>query len=300
MKRCVLWVAKLPFSSVFTRAGIKKFCIFAPMNRRTLLITLFLLAIILNSCKFQKSLKNPDLETKYQSAIKYYNEKDYSRALQLFDQMMGVIRTTDKAEDTYYYYAYCYYNQKDYTLASYYFKRFYSNFPNAARAEECLFMSAYCNYLNSPEFSLDQTSTYEAIKELQLFINFYPKSKRVSECNDLIDKLRAKLEYKDYRIAKLYAKMGDYLAAITCFNNILKDYPETPHKEEILFQILKTSYKYSKESIESKKKDRYQKTVLAYKELIREFPESQYLKEATVINDASLKELQHLELLLVL
>ena len=46
---------------------------------------------------------------------------------------------------------------------------------------------------------LDQTNTYDALKELQLFINTYPNSSRIPECNDLIDKLRTKLEYKDYQ-----------------------------------------------------------------------------------------------------
>ena len=43
--------------------------------------------------------------------------------------------------------------------------------------------------------------------------------------------------------------MGDFAAAVSFANNILKDYPETPHKEEILFEILKIYQKYAKESM---------------------------------------------------
>ena len=99
-------------------------------------------------------------------------------------------------------------------------------------------MGAYCNYLNSPDFTLDQTSTVDAIKDLQLFINMYPKSSRLSECNDLIDKLREKLESKDFRIAKLYFRMDDYSAAITSMNNILKDFPGYPEKGRNSFSDL--------------------------------------------------------------
>jgi outer membrane protein assembly factor BamD len=253
-----------------------------------------LLILLLGSCKFSRTLKNPDVETKFKAAMDYYNTKDYSRALQLFDQLIGVIRTTGKAEDLNYYYSYCYYYMKDYTMASYYFKRFYTNFPGSTRAEEALYMAAYCNYQNSPEYSLDQSTTYEALKDLQLFINIYPKSKRVSECNDLIDDLRAKLEYKDYRIARLYFRMGDYNAAITCYNNILKDYPETPHKEELMFLIMKTYSKFAKESIELKKKERYNKAILAYNDLLKDFPETQYRDDAKVIYDKCNTEIQAL------
>jgi len=59
--------------------------------------------VILISCKFSKVLKNPDLEVKYEAAIRYYEEKDYSRALQILDQMMTAVKATDKAEDIYFY-----------------------------------------------------------------------------------------------------------------------------------------------------------------------------------------------------
>lgn len=252
----------------------------------------FLLIVSLYSCGFQKLVKNGSVDEKYEAAMKYYNDKDYSKALQLFDQLVGVMRATDKSEKIYYAYAYCYFNQKDYTLASYYFKRYANNFPNSQLAEECLFMSAYCNYLSSPDFTLDQTITYDAIKDLQLFTNIYPTSKRVSECNDLIDKLREKLEHKDYRIAKMYYRMDDYAAAIQAFNNILKEFPETNRKEEILFFIFKSYHRFAKESIEEKKKDRHSKAINAYNEFISQYPESQFLSEAKDLKEKSRKELE--------
>jgi outer membrane protein assembly factor BamD len=261
------------------------------MKSKALLIFLISSLFLLYSCGFQKILKVGSVDEKYEAAIKYYNEKDYSRALQLFDQLVGVMRATDKAEKIYYYYAYCYYNQKDYTLASYYFKRYSNNFPNSPLAEECQFLSAYCNFLNSPEYSLDQTITYEAIKDLQIFTNTYPTSKRVSECNDLIDKLRIKLEYKDFRIARLYYRMEDYAASIQSLNNILKEYPDTPHKEEILFMIFKSYHRFAKESVEEKKKDRHIKAINAYNEFIVQYPESKYLAEATSLKSKSKNEL---------
>jgi outer membrane protein assembly factor BamD len=241
-------------------------------------------------------LKSDDSEKKYALALQLFSEKDYSRALQLFDQLMGVMRATDKAQKIYYDYAYCYYYQKDYTMAAYYFKRFNTNFPQSSEAEECMYMSAYCNFMNSPEYSLDQTSTHDAIKELQLFINTYPDSKRLPECNDLIDKLREKLETKDYRIAKLYYRMEDYQAAITSFNNILKDYPDTPRKEEILYLVLKSYFKYGIQSIESKKRERLSHVLTAYTDFATLYPSSTYSGEAKSFREKSQKEIQMLDL----
>lgn len=260
-----------------------KYRIFTP------LLLLFLLS--LGSCHFQKILKSGTMDEKYDQAIKLYHEKDYSRALQLFDQLINVVRATDKSQRIYYYYSYCYFNQRDYTLAGYYFKRYVNNFPNTPEAEECYYMSAYCLFKNSPTYTLDQTNTYEALKELQLFVNTYPTSKRVPECNELIDKLREKLAAKDLRIAKLYFRMEDYAAAIVCFNNVLKDYPETKDREEILFYVVKTYFKYAKESIEDKKKERISKSVQAYNDFVSQYPESDFLSEAKDMKTKGQKEI---------
>ena len=246
------------------------------MKKGFLFFCLSLLIFLSPSCKFSKLLKSDDTEKKYTTALQLYSEKDYSRALQLFDQLMGVMRATDKAQKIYYNQAYCYYYSKDYTMAAYYFKRFSSNFPNTREAEECTFMSAYCNCMNSPEYSLDQTTTHDAIKELQAFINTYPESKRIPECNDLIDKMREKLEKKDYKIALLYYRMEDYIAAVTSLNNVLKDYPETQRKEEIMFLIFKCYFKYGMESIDPKKSERLQKAFSAYNDFKTLYPDSQY------------------------
>ena len=262
------------------------------MKLRPSFLYILLLLFVFTSCKFQQVLKKGDIDQKYELAMKLYEAKDYSRALQLFDPLMGMTKATDRSQKIYYCYAYSYYYQKDYTLASYYFKRYSTNFPNTKEAEECSFMSAYCNFMNSSEYQLDQTGSYDAIKELQLFTNMYPTSSRVAECNDLIDKIRTKLEYKDYKIAKMYYRMSDYIAALTCFNNVLKDYTDSPHREEIQYLIVKASYKYAKESIEAKRKERFSKTLVAANEMINIYPSSQYSNEVKEMKDKTQKELE--------
>lgn len=263
------------------------------MFKRVAYIFLFLSLLFLTiSCsKYQKLLKNSDHEQKYEVAINYFEQKDYFRALSLFEQVIAAYRGTSKVEEIYYYYAYCYYYQKDYLVASYYFKRYAKNFPNNPRAEECLFISAYCYYLDSPKYSLDQTNTYEAIKELQLFINFFPDSERIETCNKLIDELRGKLEKKDFEIAKLYLKTGHYKAAITAFNNILRDYPDTPNKEDILYYIIKSYFNYAIYSVKDKQEERYQAAIEAYNDFIYLFPESEFTRDASNMHNNAWKQI---------
>ena len=256
-------------------------------------ILLVLAVLLLVSCgKHHKLLKSTDNEAKYAAAIDYYEKQDYYRSLQLFQTLINFYQGTDKAEQMQFYYAYCHYHQRDYILASYYFKRFVNNYPRSRFAEEALFMNAYCYYLDSPYSSLDQTNTYTAIKELQLFIDYYPDSERLSEATDLINMLRAKLQRKDIDIASIYFKMRLYESAIRSFENILKEYPDTDYKEQILYNILRSYYNYAVNSISIKQLERYQSALDAYNELVFHYPDSKFLRDANNIKRGVLAKIQ--------
>jgi outer membrane protein assembly factor BamD len=104
----------------------------------TLLASVLAIVIItLGSCKskYEKLKASNDYAKKYQEAIKYYNKKDYNKALGLFEVLVERYRGREGAEDLFYYYAFTYYKQKDYTSARYHFKTFADTYPSSSRAE---------------------------------------------------------------------------------------------------------------------------------------------------------------------
>jgi outer membrane protein assembly factor BamD len=261
----------------------------------TFFIALIILTTVSSCGKFSKILKSTDLTEKYAAAEAYYLKGDYYHAQQLLEELITYYRGTTNAEKIYFYYAYCYYGMEDYTSAAYYFKSFSATYPHSKYARETQYLSAYCTYLDSPDYSLDQTNSLSAIKELQLFVDMYPKSDTVAICNKLIDDLRSKLETKEFEVSKLYFKTEEYKAAIVSFKNTLKDYPDTKYKEECLFYIVKANYVYATNSVSSKKVARFQAAIDAYAILIEDFPQSKYLKDAETINKNSLKEINKIK-----
>ncbi len=240
------------------------------------------------SCsEYQKLLKGNDYELKYSKAMEYYEKKDYFRAMTLFEELYPLWIGLDKGEEIYFYYSYSHYALNDYLMAGYHFRKFAKSYPNSKHIEEVEYLSAYCYYLDSPESELDQTSTVRALDELQLFIDRYPNSERVAECNNLIEKLRSKLEQKAYENAKLYFDLGYYKAAVTSLKNSLKDYPDSQYREEILFLIVKSSYLLAQNSIEKKQVERYKSTITEYYTLVDEFPSTTHIKEAEKYFDSS-------------
>jgi outer membrane protein assembly factor BamD len=251
-----------------------------------------LLALTFSCNGYQKTLKSGNNELKYETAMDLYEIGNFNKALQFFDILRSIHRGDEKGEKLTYYTANCYFQLKDYNIASYYYKQYTQLYPRGEHVQEAAFNSAYCNYLDSPRSTLDQTSTFTALKELQLYIDLYPNDSRVEEATRLMDDLRDKLEVKDYNIAKLYYRMESYQAAITSLENLLDDYPDTDYREEVLYFITKAYFDYAEKSIYTKKRERYEGTIEAYNNLLHLYPESKYLKEVENINENARKYLK--------
>jgi outer membrane protein assembly factor BamD len=247
------------------------------------------------SCSnYQKVLKSNDNDLKYKTAVELYDKGEYGKAYPLLEELNALYRATNKQENIYYYYAYCNYYLEDLVSAAYHFQNFAKTFPSSKRAEEMAYMAAYCYYKGSPVYSLDQTNTYKAINELQLYLNSYPSNSRLDECNDLIDKLRAKLERKSYETGVLFYNIMDYKAAALHLKNTLKDYPNTKYKDDIMLMIVKSHYALAENSIDSKKKERYKQTIDAYLVFIDKFADKKKLKEAESTYSSALSKYENL------
>jgi outer membrane protein assembly factor BamD len=253
------------------------------------ILILLSLVFVLNSCsEYQQLLKSDDYDLKYEKALAYYEKGDFTRASTLFSELISIFRGTDKSETSHFIYAECLYGLHDYMMAGHYYQLFVQNYPTSDKTAEAQFKTAYCSYMISANPRLDQTETYTAMDQFQLFINLYPKDEKVPEATRLMDELNDKLVYKAYLNAKLYFNLGtymgnNYLSAVISANNILNEYPDTQYREELSYLILDSKYIQAINSVEDKKEDRLRDTLDEYYSFINEFPESLYLKEANEI-----------------
>lgn len=248
------------------------------MRSTLLLISIF----ILGSCgnQFNKIMKSHDAEYKLRMAEQYYVKKSYSKAQQLYEDVMPFFKTSKEFEDLYYKYAYCAWYQKDFLNAENLFKSYLEIFPNSTRAEEIDFMRAKCFYEQSPKPQLDQTNTIKAMGMMQTFINTHPGSPRNKEAGEIIDICRNKLEIKDYRSAQLYYDLGQFRAAGVAFTGVLNNYPESAKADEYKLMIIKSYFRFAELSIEEKKKERFERVITECDDFSDRFPESKFKKEA--------------------
>ena len=245
-----------------------------------------LMAVVLASCgEYNKILKSTDYELKYSYAKKYFNEKQYAKSATLLDELVTIFKGTAYAEESLYLLAQSYYGQKDYQTASQYFETYYTTYPKGEFTELARYYSGYGLYLDSPDPRLDQSQTYKAIEQMQLYLEFYPQSERAAEAQEILFQLQEKLAYKELMATRLYFNLGTYMgnnyqSAVIVAQNALKIYPYAKHKEQLQLIILKAKFQEANQSVDEKKSERFREVVDEYYSFINDYPDTRNRKEA--------------------
>ena len=269
------------------------------MHKSSLHIYLLVTTIMvgaLNSCTdYNKVLKSTDTEEKWAFVQESLDSNECLKALPLLEELVGLTRGTQRAEQVQYKYAEAHFCVNDFYLARYYYHTYAKTFPNSILVEEVEFKSAICSYYLSPNWSLDQTETKSAIQELQLFMDKYPASALRDSSQTMVDHLRSKLERKSYESAAIYHKIGQYKSATIALTNAIKDFPDSQYREEMYFLIIDCHYQYALKSTDRRKVERFNDATEAFHTFATRFPESSFYSDAQNIYDHCVKSVETLE-----
>ena len=274
-------------------------------SKLRIFFSLSVVFLLLFSCsEYQKVLKNEDVKAKYDLAEKYYEKKDFKRANRLLEQIAPKYVGKPQGERVQFFLADTYFQTKNYNFAGYQFERFLKSYPKSDKAAEASFLGAKSYYMLSPRYSLDQTDTDKALVKLQNFINSYPESEFLAEANTMAKELTTKKEKKAFEIAKQFTKLGnsfilDYsISAVAALDNFIADFPGTVFREEALYLKLVATSNLALNSTENRKEERLQTAETAYKNLIRYYPQTTFMKQANDLMgriDTELSDLKDLE-----
>ena len=252
----------------------------------THLVIVLLSGLIASSCgEYQRVLKSTDSNYKLEFAKRAFEDKRYVQAATVLEDIVPIFKGNEKAEDALYLLALSNYENKDYQTASAYFRSYYTRFPKGKYTELARFYCGYGYYLDSPDPQLDQTGTVKAIEELQGFLDYFPRSDKVSLAQNAIFEMQYKLTLKELMNAQLYYNLGNYMgnnyeSAIIVAQNAVKNYPYSKYKEDLEMIILKSRYQEASQSIEEKKADRFREVIDEYYSFINNYPDGPNRSEA--------------------
>lgn len=261
--------------------------------KKRIIPAFLIISLMLCSCSnsYNNLFKTQDYDYKYEAAKQCYAAGRYVQCYQLLDELVRILKGSDRAEESLFMLGMCHFNLNDYETASIYYERYYKTYPKGEFTELARYYHGRSLFLQSPDPRLDQTPTYSAISSLQEFLEYYPYSKYREGVNDMIYQLQDRLVKKEYAAAKLYYNLGSYIgnclnggsnyeACIITAESALKSYPYTVLREDLYMLILRARYHLAVNSVESKMEERYSQTVDEYFGFKNEFPDSKYMKEA--------------------
>jgi len=262
------------------------------MKLRNLFVVLTAI-VAMTSCKSQYEilLNSNDADAKYEAAFQYFNDRKFSKAASLFESLSVRTDGTERDDTVRYYWGLSNYRFKDYYTAETNFDQFITSYPRSPFTSEARYLRLDCLYRQTLRYELDQTPTYKAINAISEYILEFPSTTHMQECRDMLVELNDRLDKKAYESAKLYYKMEDYLASRVAFRNVLKEDAENIYREDILYYIAMSSYKYAHQSVPAKQKERYLSFVDDYLNFIGEIPESHYRKELDSVYQKAQKAL---------
>ena len=259
------------------------------MTSKLNLITFCLLlaaSVALSGCsEYSKVLKSHDINLKYDYAKKAYEEGKYMQSATLLNDMITPLKGTARGEEALFLLGMSYYKRHEYRNSGVYLKSYYNRYPKGLYTEDARYYCGYGYYLDSPDPQLDQSETLKGIEELQGFIDFFPKSDRVSSAQKAMFELQDKLTLKELQNAELYYNLGTYMgnnyeSCVIVADNALRNYPYTKYKEDLEFLKLKAKYQEAKQSVPEKQADRYRDVIDEYYSFINNFPSTENRKEA--------------------
>ncbi len=233
------------------------------------------------SCsKYSQMLASQNYDAMYHLALKYYGEKKYSKTIGLLQEVAPYVTGGTKEDSVAYYYAASHYKIGDFDMSGSLFNEFRKRYVRSPFLEDAEYMYAMGYYYASPEHNRDQTSTTRAIVAMNEYLSRYPNSIKKDQIKGNLEELFSKLEDKAAANAKVYYNTRQYKAAVVAFNNTLAEYPDSRHREEMSFLIVKSGYLLASNSVHKLQKDRYMNMMDYYYNFVSEFPESKYKKEA--------------------
>lgn len=251
---------------------------------KTLLLVVAVASATLScSSKYDTLLMSNDVDAKYKAAFEYFNKGKYRKAAGLFESLSVMTSGTERDDSVQYYWGLSNYKGKDYYTAEANFSKFVSNFPRSIFTEDARYYRIDCLYRSTLRYELDQIPTYTALSAIDEFFRDYPSSQWLSDCRAKSKNLNDRLDKKAFENARLYYKMEDFKASRVAFKNILKSDAENIYREDILYYIAMSSYKYAKNSVPEKQKERYLDFMDDYLNFIGELPDSPYCKELNVM-----------------
>lgn len=152
----------------------------------------------------------------------------YERAAKVYQDVVEEAPYSEMTPDALMRLGQVYMKSGDYLMAAWAFQQVADRYPGTAKAEEALFRVAESHAQRSLPPEYDQSATDDAIEAFQFYLTAYPRGRFAEEAAAQLARLRAKRAESLLIVARFYERKGSISAARVYYEEILRDWADTP------------------------------------------------------------------------
>jgi outer membrane protein assembly factor BamD len=176
---------------------------------------------------------------KFEEAHEKFVKKKYSIVREPFSDLLSTCSGQGFIEQALFELAESHFYLEEWMEAQTEYENLVRDFPVSQYSEKAWFRIAECSMNQIYMVDRDQSKTREAIENFKAFININPTSSQVDSAKKQIDLLHKQIAKKDIRIANLYLKMGEPLAAAIYYKSVLKEFPNQVDRKQVHLNLTK-------------------------------------------------------------
>jgi len=186
----------------------------------------FIIAVFVASCG-KKVTETKDAELSFKEGMAFFNEKEYKKAAQAFENALMQADNPDLASQAQLFLADSYYFLKKYEEAIPSYEMYLEVYPDSEYSKQALYRLALCYYNQKLTFDRDQTNTRKALDYFIKLSEKYPDYSKEQNVSEKVKELRNMLAEKEFYIARLYIRTNKYNAAEERFYYLFENYSDT-------------------------------------------------------------------------
>jgi outer membrane protein assembly factor BamD len=207
----------------------------------------------------------------FKEGEKLYSQKKYEEAIETWKKVKDLVSAPDLIARTELKIADANFSNKNYIEAAAGYEDFRKFHPDNEKVPYALYRTGLCYFNQITGIDTEQTPVNNAVTMFESFLRHYPSSEFAADVKAKLEECRTKqLQYQIY-VGRFYYRTEKYQAAANRLADALVKFPDLKINDETLYYLGRAYLKMGNKA----------KGDEALKRLLKEYPASRFLPEAT-------------------
>lgn len=179
-------------------------------------------------------------KNRFDAADKDFRAGHYGRVKGPLEEILNLCVGTGYMEQSQFLLAESYFNLEEWLEARGEYGSFANNFPSSPFVETAEFRKAVSAFNIEYDIDRDETNTTLAMRDFEKFASNYPESPLLDSVDHYLNLLLERRAEHDYRVGKLYHKLGHPQSTAIYMKEFLDLYPKSKRRPEALILLVRS------------------------------------------------------------